>query len=236
MQTDDEYFAILAGAGVSVFVSSGDGGSSPGLKGYGDNTGPLQVESPASDPNVTAVGGTSHFLNISTGAVSSENAWSLGGGGSQVFGRPVWQNGAGVPAGTFRLVPDVPAVADLNTGGYLIFSGQLYEVGGTSWSAPTWAGICARINQVRYNAATQPLGLLGPKIYPLLGSSRLFQKILWNRDDGHGEIGRVGGTAALGPCTSSSTEGGPVRPITLVGATSARTLRWYNPFVVYSTT
>jgi kumamolisin len=172
MQTDDQYFAILAGAGVSVFVSAGDGGSSPGPNGYGDNTGPVQVESPASDPNVTAVGGTSLFLNISTGAVSSENAWSLGGGGSsQQFARPSWQNGAGVPSGTFRLVPDVALVADPSTGGYLIFHGQLYTVGGTSWSAPTWAGICARINQVRYNTATPPLGLLGPKTYPLLGSS-----------------------------------------------------------------
>jgi kumamolisin len=172
MQTDDQYFAILAGAGVSVFVSTGDGGSRPGLNGYGDNTGPVQVESPAGDPNVTAVGGTSLFLNLSTGAVSSESAWSLGGGGSsQQFARPSWQHGAGVPSGSFRLVPDVALVADLSTGGYLIFNGQLYVVGGTSWSAPTWAAICARINQVRYNTATPPLGLLGPKIYPLLGSS-----------------------------------------------------------------
>jgi kumamolisin len=172
MQTDDQYFSILAAAGVTVFVSSGDGGSNPGLNGFGDNSGPLQVESPASDPNVTAVGGTSLYLNVSTGAVSSESAWFFGGGGSsQVFGRPSWQNGAGVPSGTFRLVPDVALVADLNTGGYLIFNGQHYIVGGTSWSAPTWAGICARINQVRYNTATPPLGLLGPKIYPLLGSS-----------------------------------------------------------------
>ena len=172
MQTDDQYFAILAGAGVSVFVSSGDGGSSPGLNGYGDNTGPVQVESPASDPNVTAVGGTSLFLNPSTGAVNSESAWSLGGGGvSQQFARPSWQTCAGVPAGANRLVPDVALVADPNTGGYLIFNGQLDIVGGTSWSAPTWAGICARINQVRHNTATSPLGLLGPNIYPLLGSS-----------------------------------------------------------------
>ena len=35
METDDQYFATLAGAGVTVFVSSGDGGSSPGLNGYG---------------------------------------------------------------------------------------------------------------------------------------------------------------------------------------------------------
>jgi FG-GAP repeat len=40
MQTDNRYFAIMAASGVTVFVSSGDGGSSPGLNGFGDNTGP----------------------------------------------------------------------------------------------------------------------------------------------------------------------------------------------------
>jgi kumamolisin len=172
MQTDAQYFAILAGAGVSVFVSSGDGGSSPGPSGYGDASGPVQVESPASDPNVTPVGGTNLLLNNSTGAVRSESAWSLGGGGiSQFFARPAWQIGTGVPPGANRLVPDVSLVADLNTGGYLVLNGLTYIVGGTSWSAPSWAGICARINQIRSSAALPPIGLLGPKIYPLLGSS-----------------------------------------------------------------
>jgi kumamolisin len=172
MQTDNQYFAALAGAGITVFVSSGDGGSSPGPTGYGDTSGRVQVESPASDPNVTAVGGTSLSLNTSTGAVNNESAWSLGGGGSsQFFARPVWQIGTGVPTGTKRVVPDVALVADPNTGGYLILNGLRYIVGGTSWSAPSWAGICARINQVRIDTAAPPIGLLGPKIYPLLGSS-----------------------------------------------------------------
>src|SRR6202044_937773 len=59
MDTDAQYFASLAGSGVTVFVSSGDGGSTPGQNGYGDNTGPVQVECPANDPDVTSVGGTS---------------------------------------------------------------------------------------------------------------------------------------------------------------------------------
>ena len=172
MQTDDQYFATLAGAGISVFVSSGDGGSSPGTNGFEDNSGPVQVESPASDPNVTAVGGTSLYLNVSTGAVSSESAWFYGGGGiSQFFARPSWQHGAGVPAVAYRMVPDVALVADINTGGYLIFNGQLYTVGGTSWGAPTWAGFCAMINQAQFNISEPSLGLLGPKIYPLNGTS-----------------------------------------------------------------
>jgi kumamolisin len=172
VQTDDQYFAELASAGVTVFVSSGDGGSSPGTSGH-DNTGPVQAESPASDPNVTGVGGTSLLVNSSTGDVTSETAWSDGGGGISIyFNRPSWQTGTGVPSGSKRLVPDVASVADPNTGGFLILNGAEYSVGGTSWSAPTWAGFGALINQARANAGLGSLGLLGPKTYPLLGSSR----------------------------------------------------------------
>ena len=62
-------------------------------------------------------------------------------------------------------------MADLNTGGYLVLNGQVYVVGGTSWGAPTWAGFCAMINQARANVGQPALGLLGPKIYPLNGTS-----------------------------------------------------------------
>ncbi|MBV8225355.1 MAG: hypothetical protein JO232_09225, partial [Verrucomicrobia bacterium] len=167
LQADSQYFATIAAEGVTIFVSSGDGGSTPGTNGYGDNSGPLQVESPACDPSVTAVGGTTLYLNSSSGAVASESAWLYGGGGqSQVFSRPAWQTGAGMPTGSQRLVPDVAFVADRNTGGYLILNGITYIVGGTSWGAPCWAGLCARINQGRANSSQPPLGLLGPAIYP----------------------------------------------------------------------
>jgi len=47
-------------------------------------------------------------------------------------------------------------------------------------------------------------------------------------DEVYGSLGREG-------LFSPRQGGGPVRPITLGGTTSARTLRWYNPFVVCST-
>ena len=168
LQTDSQYFATLAAEGVTIFVSSGDGGSTPGSNGFEDNSEPLQVESPACDPSVTAVGGTSLYLNCSSGSITSECAWSYGGGGqSQVFSRPAWQAGSGMPAGSGRLVPDVAFDADPNTGGYLVLNGTICLVGGTSWGAPCWAGLCARINQGRAKSNQPPLGLLGPEIYPL---------------------------------------------------------------------
>src|SRR2546428_705244 len=71
----------------------------------------------------------------------SETAWSNSGGGvSQVFGRPAFQAGCGVPLGSQRLVPDVALEADPSPGNYVLFGGQWYWVGGTSEAAPQWAG------------------------------------------------------------------------------------------------
>ena len=169
MQTDAQYFASMAARGVTVFVSSGDGGSSPDMNG--GHNGPTQVENPASDPSVTAVGGTSLFLT-SADSISNETTWRDSGGGvSTVFSRPSWQTGPGVATGTKRLVPDVAAPADPGTGALVILNGAQRQYGGTSWSAPMWAGFCALINQARSNAGLGPVGLLGPKIYPLIGTN-----------------------------------------------------------------
>jgi hypothetical protein len=67
-------------------------------------------------------------------------------------------------------VPDVAASADPNYGAIIVLDGAQETVGGTSWSSPTWAGLCALINQARSNAGQSSLGLLGPHVYPLLGS------------------------------------------------------------------
>jgi kumamolisin len=172
MQTESQYFATLAAAGVTVLVSSGDEGSNPDTSNDGNATGPLQVEYEASDPSVTGVGGTSLTLNSTTGAVVSETAWSGSGGGtSSYFSRPAWQVGTGVPSGTKRLVPDVSLVASNTTYAYFYFQGKADGIAGTSWSAPTWAGFCALINQARTNASMGSLGLLNPTIYPLLGTT-----------------------------------------------------------------
>ncbi|MEI6233958.1 MAG: PKD domain-containing protein [Planctomycetota bacterium] len=166
MITDAQYFASMASQGVTVFVSSGDDGS------YPPDSFSLAVASPSNDPSVTSVGGTSIVLNTVTGLVQSEAAWNGSGGGtSKVFLRPSWQTGSGVPSGTYRLNPDVSAPGDSLTGALVVLNGQSMTIGGTSWSAPTWAGFAALLNEARTNANLPPLGLLGPKIYPLIGTA-----------------------------------------------------------------
>jgi len=167
--TEHAKFLRLAAAGVNVFVSSGDAGSNPDASGHG-SAGPLQAEYESSDSAVIGVGGTSLTLNPA-GVAASETGWSGSGGGtSRIFPRPSWQTGASVPPGTKRLVPDVCAAADPNTGCFLVFHHHPTQIGGTSWSAPIWAGLCALINEARKKAGKPALGFLNPLIYPLMGT------------------------------------------------------------------
>jgi kumamolisin len=171
--TQHQKLLKLAGLGVNVFVSSGDAGSNPDQSGH-SATGPTQAEYSASDSAAIGVGGTTLSLNPD-GTVASETGWASGGGGQSIlFDRPPWQTGNGVPAGTNRLVPDVSLTADPNDGAFLILNGQAFPspgIGGTSWSAPVWAGFCALINEARASAGKPALPFLNPLIYPLLGTN-----------------------------------------------------------------
>jgi hypothetical protein len=190
----------LAAQGVTTIASSGDGGSNPnttnGLS-Y-DPTAPLAVAYPASDPYVTGVGGTEQIFDVvdptspnsPISGVQAELAWTngtdpvwndngtifngggSGGGASTVFSRPSWQTGPGLSAGTMRCVPDVAAAAASNGGLYAYIGGDS-EAAGTSESAPIWAALCAILNESLQSTGHSPVGLLGPKIYPLAGTGAM---------------------------------------------------------------
>jgi kumamolisin len=166
---ENQKFLQLAALGVNVFVSSGDAGSNPDDTGHGSG-GPLQAEWMASSPFVVGVGGTKLFLKPD-GTVGNEPGWEGSGGGrSKVFERPGFQDRPGMPDGGKRLVPDVSLLAAPETGKYVRVNGQDLKIGGTSLSAPVWAGFCALINQSRTKAGKPTLPYLNPIIYPLMGT------------------------------------------------------------------
>jgi kumamolisin len=182
---EDARFVRMAAVGLNVFVSTGDAGSNPDETGH-DATGPLQVEYQSSDPFVVAVGGTTLESN---GAASplAESAWvGSGGGMSRLFPRPVWQKGVAL-AGAKRMTPDVSSAADPDFGALVVLGGNERQIGGTSWSAPTWAGLCALLNEARVRAGKKQLPFLNPLIYPLMGSSA-FRDIA-NGSNGHYSAG-----------------------------------------------
>jgi subtilase family serine protease len=134
------------GNGVVYVASSGDTGG--------------QREWPAVSPYVLSVGGTT--LNYGTGGTySSESAWASAGGGKSVYEKtPSYQSGVTGVVGTSRGVPDIAMDADPNSGAAVYSStkdqGQSgwFQVGGTSLSAPMWAGLVALADQGRTNKLT----------------------------------------------------------------------------------
>jgi hypothetical protein len=178
---------LAAVAGMSVFSSSGDNGSTDCLPARGG----LAVDDPASQPYATAVGGTN--LDLSSGR--SETAWnndlgSGGGGLSSLWPLPAWQSGvvgadsSGVPcgagAGYCRQVPDVSLNADPYNG-YVIYCftedcGFLgwVKVGGTSAAAPLMAAITANANEYSLANGGERLGFASPFLYDRFANAALF--------------------------------------------------------------
>ena len=183
--------AYLAAYSARVTVLAGSGDS--GATGYESNqrsyyTYPV-TSWPASDPLVTAVGGTRLNLDASGNRNSADTVWNdtysqtanqlvngnngpnplAGGGGkSVIFGRPTYQGTVRRVVGGRRGVPDISMSAAC-TGAvnvYQTFGGQpagWYALCGTSEATPLFAGIVALADQV----AGHPIGLINPALYRL---------------------------------------------------------------------
>lgn len=183
-------FISAAAHGVTVLASSGDGGTANSKKTPVPNPSTVPfptVNWPASDPLVTAVGGTYLCTNPVTGVgVDSadppancqanpgvrEVGWTNSGGGfSHVFDAPAYQGS--LPAGStpiigaMRGVPDVAFQASSRTGP-LVYdtapgAGGWFIVGGTSCSSPEFSGLVAIADQI----AGHGLGQINPTLYKL---------------------------------------------------------------------
>ena len=124
-----------------------------------------------------------------TFATGSDGIGAGGGGYSVIFPRPYWQ-AAALPNSAFRGVPDLSFSAAVNPVPYLIseswtdadnaagetqtpFAETLVQIGGTSASTPSFAGVVALLNQSLATvtpAATPGVGNIGPELYALYAS------------------------------------------------------------------
>ncbi len=185
-----------AAEGITAFVSSGDSGAS-GCNG-GSSTGGsgLGVNGLCSSPYSTCVGGTQFnegsaattYWNTTNGSgggsarsyipeqVWNESAsnggqglWSSGGGISLRFSQPAWQKGVpGAVGNGMRTVPDVSLTSASHDGYIVNLNGSFYVFAGTSASAPSFAGILARIVQAQ---AGKGQGNINPTLYGMLTAS-----------------------------------------------------------------
>ena len=144
--------SLFTGANMTYLASTGDSGAA--------------VSWPSVSPKVVAVGGTT-LTYTGTGA-RTEVAWSGTGGGTSAYTAiPSYQTNLVPGMGTLarRTVADVSFNADPASGQYVAVMSpgsatvNWLSAGGTSISAPQWAGVIAMANASRLLAAKPLLGL-----------------------------------------------------------------------------
>lgn len=166
--------AAATAGGMVIFAGSGDTDSGSGLPGE-------NVDVPASCPHVIGCGGTTKGpttevvwgLEDLPTASGGYEVVGTGGGYSKFFPPQSWQ--LGIPpgpdpwvttgetsdtpmgSGSGRMVPDVAANADPETGYEIVLYGKPLVIGGTSACAPLYAGLFASFGQ--------KLGFVTPTLY-----------------------------------------------------------------------
>lgn len=155
----DEHAAFerAVAQGITLVAASGNNG-----RMQHDCNGALvdSVGTPASDPLVTAVGGTDLTVDTTTGT-QSEVAWRFSGGGfSALYPRPAYQ-APFQKNHEARGVPDVAWSASQFHPTVILFNGSLRPFAGTSVATAEWAGVVALADQ----AAGHRLGAINEALY-----------------------------------------------------------------------
>ncbi|WP_066520102.1 S53 family peptidase [Curtobacterium ammoniigenes] len=200
--------AALADAvvlGTTVTVAAGDNGSADG-----QSAGAPHVDFPASSPHALACGGTR--LRLAGTTIAQETVWNDGSGGgatgggvSDTFAVPAWQQAVGVPnragGGSGRGVPDVAGDADPQTGYRVLVDGSSMVIGGTSAVAPLWAALIARLAQ----ATGRHLGAVQPALYASAAAGAAAPGF---RDITSGSNGAYSAGPGWDPCTGLGSPNG----------------------------
>ena len=195
-------YAKLAARGITMISSSGDSGAYGRTNENCDtSTGkPLRPVFPTSSPWVTSVGGTvvQNPILLNKSRARSElckqtpcmiggdqtachfnlTGWTSGGGASNVFPTPAWQQDAKMsylqskarkPPAKYmneggRFYPDVSLVAN----DYLIYlDGEWNYLAGTSASSPAFSGMLSQWNAARFKRNQTQVGSVNALLYHL---------------------------------------------------------------------
>ncbi len=196
-----EYTERMKNSGRVFVASAGDTG--------GD------VLFPSSSDAVVSVGGTV-LHRLRNGSVFARTAWINGGGGPSRFTPiPEWQrrfDGIQALSGEYRATPDVALNAGDMPGYYVYYNGRLVSVGGTSVSAPVFAGICARILQENPQL-TEEMSMM-QYLYSKAGETRYSEPQYYFSDVTVGSNGRYNAMTGFDLCTGL---GAPVGDLLIRG-------------------
>jgi subtilase family serine protease len=161
LAAEDQLFAMAQAQGQTFSISTGDDGADE------CGNGGTVASWPASSAHVMAISGTR--LDASTTTWNSEVVWNdlaagggaTGGSLSTIIAKPAFQNG--FVSGTKRGVADVSFTGAPASGARIVLNGGTSQVGGTSLSAPLFAGFWARAIAVKGAG----VGFAAPLIYAL---------------------------------------------------------------------
>lgn len=163
MRAFDLLFQTASSVGVTICCAAGDSGSSNGDTGRVAHT-----SFPASSPHVLACGGTMLSPSGDETVWNDGHSGGAGGGGfSDFFPRPNWQESVEAPQSINpgkhrgRGLPDAAANACPMTGYRVVFKEKDVVVGGTCVACSLWAGLIALLNQ----KLSRPVGFLNPLLY-----------------------------------------------------------------------
>ena len=192
----------FAAQGQSFFQASGDVGVYAGAIG-----------APSDDVFATVVGGTA--LTTSNGTWISETTWQESSGGvSASYSIPSWQQSVNMSASlgstNYRNIPDVSCLADDDIW-VIVNNGQEGVVGGTSASAPLWAGFAALISQQAAAAGVPGPGYLNPALYAIgegAGYAAAFHDITTGNNTNSGSPKKFFAVPGYDLCTGWGTPAG----------------------------
>lgn len=201
-----QLFETIASHGTVAVASSGDSGASSCCN----------IQYPASDPLVLAVGGTSLTLS-SDASYSHESAWTGSSAGSSIiYPKPSWQLGLG---DSMRDDVDVSYDADPNTGVMVLALGSSFEVGGTSAGAPQWAALLAlasQANSIKYGAVNSQLYNLSSYHDVTTGSDGFFSALPgWDYPTGLGTPDANATVTFLGSVSLATTNTNSLQGVTV---------------------
>ena len=242
--------------GITWIAASGDAGAAACDQGEYPATNGLAVSLPASLPEVTGVGGTEFnepSSSWNTGNSSNgtsvfgylpEIAWNdtssslglaaSGGGASVLFPKPSWQTGLGVPADGARDVPDLAFTASFSHDPYIVISGgKTYAAGGTSLSAPAFAGMLALVEQGGNGQVSLAFGNINPGLYAL-ASEQIANSIFHDITSGNNFVPCTVGTQDCANGTLGYTAGTGYDLVTGLG--SINVAFFANPLPLETTT
>jgi pseudomonalisin/xanthomonalisin len=189
--TDDAIFQVAVAQGQVFSVSSGDSGSFE----CGKKTGGQSY--PAVSPYVMAIGGTL-VKTTNTTTWAAETVWACssslacqlaggtGGGVSTTENAPAWQVSSGVlGTSTKRGVPDIAFDGSPNSGALVLNNGKTTQVGGTSLSAPLFAGFWARIQSKNNNTLVYPASAIYSYGHVAANAKNMFHDITKGSNGGY---------------------------------------------------